>query len=190
MIWTLISTWYVRDLWKICQTVLLENDGKGGFRLVPDAGGATGSHLGRGDIAALADYDRDGFLDFFITNGADPTSPFVSEGPHQLFHNTGNDNHWLEIDLEGVESNRDGIGASITLEADGVTQVREQRGGMHRLTQNHQRVHFGLGKNSMVDRLMVRWPSGLVQEVRSIAADRILRVREEAQLAMNDTQTK
>lgn len=177
------------DLYLVCEgpvenlpNSLLENDGKGRFRLVPNAGGASGSHLGRGDVAALADYDRDGFLDIFITNGADPTSPFVAEGPHQLFHNRGNENHWLEIDLEGVESNRDGIGASITLEAGGVKQIREQRGGMHRLSQNHQRVHFGLGKNSMVDRLTVRWPSGIVQEIRSIAADRILRIREEARL--------
>jgi hypothetical protein len=162
---------------------LLENDGKGGFRLVPNAGGASGSQLGRGDVAAIADYDGDGFLDLFITNGSDPTSPFVAEGPHQLFHNKGNNNHWIEIDLEGVKSNRDGIGSSITLEAGGTKQVREQRGGMHRLSQNHQRVHFGLGKNSMVDRLTIRWPSGIVQEIGSTAADRILKIREEAGLA-------
>lgn len=164
---------------------LLENDGKGGFRLVPNAGGASGSQFGRGDVAAIADYDRDGFLDLFITNGSDPTSPFVAEGPHQLFHNKGNNNHWIEIDLEGVKSNRDGISASITLEAGGTKQVREQRGGMHRLSQNHQRVHFGLGKNSMVDRLTIRWPSGTVQEIGSTAADRILKIREEAGLARN-----
>jgi hypothetical protein len=175
------------DLYLVCEgpvknlpNRLLENDGKGGFRLVPNAGGASGSQLGRGDVAAMADYDRDGFLDLFITNGSDPTSPFGAEGPHQLFRNRGNDNHWLEIDLEGVKSNRDGIGASITLEAGGTKQIREQRGGMHRLSQNHQRVHFGLGKNAMVDRLTIRWPSGIVQEIGSTAADRILRIREGA----------
>jgi hypothetical protein len=146
--------------------------------------------LGRGDAAVVADYDRDGFLDLFITNGSDPTSPFVVDGPHQLFHNRGNNNHWLEIDLEGVKSNRDGIGASIILEAGGTRQIREQRGGMHLLSQNHQRVHFGLGKNSMVDRLTIRWPSGTVQEIGRMAADRILKIREGAGLARNDTQTK
>jgi hypothetical protein len=159
---------------------LLENDGKGRFRLVPNAGGASGSQLGRGDVGVTADYDRDGFLDLFITNGSDPTSPFTRDGPHQLFHNRGNNNHWLEIDLEGVKSNRDGIGASIIIEAGGTRQIREQRGGMHLLSQNHQRVHFGLGKNSMVDRLTIRWPSGSVQELGSMSADRILKIREGA----------
>ena len=130
----------------------------------------------------VSDYDRDGFLDLFITNGSDPTSPFVTDGPHQLFHNTSNNNHWLEIDLEGVKSNRDGIGASIILEAGGTKQIREQRGGMHLLSQNHQRVHFGLGKNSRVDRLTIRWPSGTVQQIGSMAADRILKIREGAEL--------
>jgi hypothetical protein len=157
---------------------LLENDGKGRFRLVPNAGGASGSQLGRGDAAVVADYDQDGFLDLFITNGSDPTSPFTKDGPHQLFHNRGNNNHWLEIDLEGVNSNRDGIGASIVLEAGGTSQIREQRGGMHLLSQNHQRVHFGLGKNSIVDRLTIKWPSGTVQEIESTAVDRILKIRE------------
>ena len=187
------------DLYLVCEgpvenlpNRLLENDGNGKFRLVPNAGGAMGSHLGRGDVGAIADYDRDGFLDLFVTNGSDPTSPFGAKGPHQLFHNRGNNNHWLEIDLEGVESNRDGIGSSITLEAGGVTQVREQRGGMHRLTQNHQRIHFGLGRISKVDRLTVRWPSELVQEITNIAPDRVIRVREEAGLTnkMTRRQTK
>ena len=181
------------DLYLVCEgpvenlpNRLLENDGKGGFTLVPGAGGATGSHLGRGDVAALADYDRDGFLDLFITNGSDPTSPFGADGPHQLFHNAGNDNHWLEIDLEGVKSNRDGIGASITLEAGGVKQIREQRGGIHRLSQNYQRIHFGLGKHAKVDRLIVRWPSGVLQETRNFTGDRIVRIREKAGLFNND----
>jgi ASPIC and UnbV/FG-GAP-like repeat len=157
---------------------LYENDGKGNFRMVPDAGGAAGSKLGRGDVVAIADYDRDGFLDLFVTNGADPSSPFVDEGPHQLFRNQGNGNHWLEIDLEGTVSNRDGIGASVVLEAGGVVQIGGQGGGMHRFTQNHQRLHFGLGKHQNVDRLTIRWPSGIVQQLENVAADQILTIRE------------
>jgi hypothetical protein len=157
---------------------LMENDGKGGFVVVPAAGGAAGSQLGRGDVAACADYDRDGFLDLFITNGTDPTSPFVADGPHQLFRNQGNGNHWLEIDLEGVVSNRDGIGSTVELEAGGIFQIRTQTGGMHRLTQNHQRLHFGLGSHNRVDRLKVRWPSGSVSQFNNIEADRILHITE------------
>jgi ASPIC and UnbV/FG-GAP-like repeat len=157
---------------------LYENDGKGNFTLVPDAGGAAGSKLGRGDVVAIADYDRDGFLDLFVTNGADPSSPFVDEGPHQLFRNQGNGNHWIEIDLEGTVSNRDGIGASVVLEAGGVVQIRGQGGGMHRFTQNHQRIHFGLATYKTVDRLTIRWPSGIVQRLENIAANQILTIRE------------
>jgi hypothetical protein len=159
---------------------LLENDGSGGFRLVPDAGGAAGSPLGRGDAVAVADYDRDGFVDIFITNGRDPTSPFVVDGPHQLFRNQGNDNHWIEIDLEGVTSNRDGIGARVELETNGVVQVREQSGGMHRICQNHQRLHFGLAQHERVDRISVTWPSGIVQHLENVDADQLLHIKEAA----------
>lgn len=173
------------DLYMVCTgpvtnlpNRLLENDGKGGFVLVPDAGGAAGSEFGRGDVAAVADYDRDGFLDLFVTNGADPNSIFEAEGPHQLFRNQGNHNHWLEIDLEGVVSNRDAIGSRVEVIAGGVTQVREQTGGMHRIAQNHQRLHFGLGLNQQVDRITVIWPSGIVQNLQKIQADQILRIIE------------
>jgi hypothetical protein len=157
---------------------LYENDGKGNFTLVPDAGGAAGSKLGRGDVVAIADYDRDGFLDLFVTNGADPSSPFVDDGPHQLFRNQGNGNHWIEIDLEGTVSNRDGIGANVVLEAGGVVQRRGQGGGMHRFTQDHQRIHFGLATHTNVDRLTIRWPSGIVQHLENVTADHILTIRE------------
>jgi hypothetical protein len=175
------------DLYLVCSGAvenrpnrLLENDGKGNFQPVPQAGGAAGSKLGRGDVVAAADYDRNGFLDLFVTNGMDPTSPFVADGQHQLFRNAGNSNHWLEIDLEGVQSNRDGIGATVSVEAGGITQIRKQSGGMHRIAQNFQRLHFGLGGNPKADKVTIRWPSGAEQVLSSVAADRILRIREDA----------
>lgn len=157
---------------------LLENDGKGNFVVVPAAGGASGSKRGRGDVAIIADYDRDGFLDLFVTNGGDPVSPFAEKGPHQLFRNQGNENHWLEIDLVGKKSNREGIGAVVFLDAGGITQVRAQTGGMHRFSQSHQRIHFGLGRYQKVDRLTIHWPSGSVQQMADIPSNQILRVEE------------
>ena len=142
------------------------------------AGGAAGSDLGRGDSAVTADYDQDGFVDLFVSNGWD--SPPLGLGPHQLFRNLGNSNHWIEIDLEGVTSNRDGIGASVLVTAGGLTQYRSRDGGMHARAQNHTRLHFGLGSNTMIDQLVVKWPSGLVQQLESIPADQILKVREPA----------
>jgi hypothetical protein len=172
------------DLYLVCTgptqnlpNILYENDGSGHFLEVPSAGGAAGSNEGRGNQVVTADYDRDGFLDLFVTNGIGPP-PFCYEGPHQLFRNKGNSNHWLEIDLRGTLSNRDAIGSEIELEANGVTQLRSQGGGMHSFSQNHQRIHFGLGQNTKVDRITIRWPSGVVQELKDIAVDQILNILE------------
>jgi hypothetical protein len=173
------------DLYLVCAGAvenlpnrLYDNDGQGNFRLVPEAGGASGSPHGRGDAVVTADYDTDGFLDLFVTNGAG-LAPFAN-GPHQLFRNRGNGNHWLEIDLEGVRSNRDGIGARVEIAAGGVVQRREQGGGMHGYAQNHQRLHFGLAAHTKVDWLRVHWPSGRVQRLTEVPADQILRIREPA----------
>ena len=171
------------DIYMVCRgsitnraNILYENLGDGTFLAEPEAGGAEGSTLGRGDSVATADFDNDGFMDFIVTNG-DNQYPF-NKGPHQLFRNLGNMNHWLEIDLEGVSSNRDGIGAQIIATAGEISQVRDQNGGMHLWSQNHQRIHFGLGDHTVVDRITVYWPSGIVQELENIEADAIIRIVE------------
>ncbi len=172
------------DLYLVCAglaqnlpNILLKNDGSGNFTKVADAGGAAGSELGIGNQVVSADYDRDGFLDLFVTNGAG-NPPFSNEGPHQLFRNLGNENHWLEIDLQGTASNRDAIGAVIELEAGGVTQIRNQGCGIHSFSQNHQRIHFGLGPNPQANRITIRWPSGVMSELEAISADQILHMTE------------
>ncbi|MEM7220371.1 MAG: CRTAC1 family protein [Pseudomonadota bacterium] len=173
------------DLYLVCSESvrnrdnrLLLNDGQGGFTLADQAGGAPGSSAGRGDVVASADFDRDGFLDLFVANGSDPASPFVEMGPHQFYRNRGNDNHYLQLDLRGKQSNRDGIGARVEVVASGVTQTRLQDGGVHRFTQDHQRLHFGLGSAERADLVRIHWPSGVVQELTDVAADQILVVEE------------
>ncbi|NOZ68433.1 MAG: VCBS repeat-containing protein [Deferribacteres bacterium] len=99
-----------RSIVKNFENILYENLGDGTFRRFWGHG-AEGSRLGLGESVALADYDEDGFMDIFLTNGKFSSS--ITEGPDQLFRNTGNSNNWLEIDLEGVVSNRDGIGARV-----------------------------------------------------------------------------
>ncbi|WP_319549397.1 FG-GAP-like repeat-containing protein [Desulfogranum marinum] len=170
---------YVVNSLKVLNTpnILFENDGTGAFTEVTDTGGAAGTSLGAGDHVIAADYNRDGFLDLFVTNGKYP-SPFDHLGPIQLFKNNGNSNHWIEIDLVGTTSNRDGIGARVFVTAGDKTQLREQAGGVHKDSQNHTRIHFGLGHNSTIQRLEVHWPSGIVQVIENISADQVLRVVE------------
>jgi hypothetical protein len=157
--------------------MLFENLGEGVFSLVPLAGGAQGTSEGRSDVVVSADYDLDGRIDLFVTNGYGG-APFF-DGVNQLFHNTtDNQNHWLEIDLVGAESNIDGIGARVALEAGGVGQVRTRGGGMHNRAQNFSRLHFGLGSSDTGDSLNVYWPSGLEQQLTNVPADQILTIVE------------
>ncbi|MFH2050993.1 MAG: FG-GAP-like repeat-containing protein [bacterium] len=174
----LVCTGPVRNL----PNLLLENQGNGTFQTVPQGGGARGSDLGLGESVAVADYDRDGYLDLFVTNGADYL-PFAEDGPHQLFRNvtgeqSSSPNHWIQIDLVGSLSNRDGIGASVLAHSAGVAQIRERNGGMHLYSQNHSRLHFGLGPATLVDSLIVHWPSGIIQTLYSLPVDSIYTIEE------------
>jgi hypothetical protein len=152
--------------------ILYENLGDGTFAVVQNSGGAAGSTEGVGDSVTTVDFDNDGFLDIFLTNGQGPTF-FADDGPYQLFRNQGNGNNWILLNLEGTISNRDGIGAVVTLTAGGVTQVREQNGGMHNFSQNDKRLHFGLADNTLIDSIEIKWPSGQTQVLRNIEVNQI-----------------
>ncbi|MBU1191586.1 MAG: VCBS repeat-containing protein [Gammaproteobacteria bacterium] len=156
--------------------ILLENLGNGTFTLAPMAGGAAGSSVGRSESVTTADYDQDGFLDLFLTNG-EGGEPF-NNGPHQLFRNLGNGNKWIELDLVGRFSNPHGIGAVVTVTAGGKTQMREQNGGIHNHAQNFQRLHVGLGAAQLIDQIDIAWPSGIRQILRDVAPNQILVVAE------------
>ena len=158
--------------------VLYENQGDGTFIAVPDAGGAAGTELGQGEFVMTADYDLDGFLDLLVANGGGPPTPLTTNAPYELFRNQGNSNHWLELDLQGTVSNRDGIGAQVFLTAGGVTQLREQSGGINHSIQNHQRLHFGLAEHTEVQELTIHWPSGRVQRIENLPADRLFQIVE------------
>jgi len=163
--------------------MLLLNDGKGKFEVVRHAGGASGWLVGVGDSVTTADIDGDGFLDLLTASGGSMGRSLglpSDNGRYQLFRNVGNGNHWIEIDLEGTTSNRDGIGAVVRVTAGGVTQMRVQDGGVHERSQNHSRLHFGLAKNTQIEKITVQWPSGLVQALTGEKANQILRIREPA----------
>ena len=155
--------------------VLLLNDGTGGFQKV--ASGAEGTIQGIGDSVSMADYDQDGYLDLFVSNG-EGLRPFINLGPQQLFHNQGGSNHWLEIDLQGTSSQAEGIGTIVYVTSGGVTQKREQNAGIHKNTQNHARLHFGLAQNTNIDTVTVLWPSGKTTFLNNVGIDQIINIQE------------
>ncbi|MFC1525218.1 CRTAC1 family protein [Candidatus Latescibacterota bacterium] len=123
--------------------------------------------------AAFGDYDDDGDVDIFVSD---------SDTPHctLLRNDGGNGNHYLTIKMMGTRSNRDGIGARVLAVAGDLVQTREVRSSYGYLSSNDVRVHLGLGEHSRVDRLEIRWPSGAVQVMVDVAADRQLTIVEEA----------
>jgi enediyne biosynthesis protein E4 len=125
--------------------------------------------LGRG--LAVGDLDNDGRPDLVI----------VAEGqPLAYFHNRGPSGHFITLKLEGMApgSNRDGVGARVTLRAGGRRQVGERIGGGSFLSASDGRLHFGLGASREVESVEVRWPSGRVGRYERLPADAAYLLRE------------
>ena len=101
------------------------------------------------------------------------------DGAPMLLKNMGiAGDHWVSFELAGTKSNRLAIGARLTLKAGGMTQTAQIHSGGSYLSQNDLRVHFGLGKATKIDSLMVQWPSGHVDTMRNLAADKFYSVLE------------
>ncbi len=170
------------DLYYVCRegaanlpNRLYLNDGTGRFKAASapfGAEGPVGTGVGLGENVAISDFNVDGFMDLYVTNGLAlyPEEPYGNGGPDKLYRNRGNSNRWIELDLVGVRTNRDGIGAIVTATAAGKTQKREQNGGYHRWAQNDARIHFGLGSNQTVN-LRIEWPSGAVGNYTNVASN-------------------
>ncbi len=120
-------------------------------------------HVSMSYGASIGDLNGDGWQDLIVANLEDPLS---------LYLNKGGEGSRVVIDLQGRESNRQGIGALVTLEtAGGKIQVRHllPTGGF--MDGDEARVHFGLGEEKNIVRLKIAWPSGRVQEFKDLAAD-------------------
>ena len=149
---------------------LFRNDG-GRFEEVDAPGTALAvPQVGRG--AAYADFDRDGDLDVLVTaNGG---------RPRLLRNDGGNANRMLRIRTVGTASNRDGVGARIDVTAGGRTRWQRVRTGSSYLSQSELAVTFGLGARTRADAVEVTWPSGRVDRLGAVPADRTITVEEGA----------
>ena len=135
------------------------------------------SESGIDDVAltvCFSDYDLDGDLDVFFSSDSTFNAP---PSIMKLYRNNGPLGHYLQIELVGNQSNRNGIGARLIAVSDGLRQVREILGGRG-FEQDEMVAYFGLGVQTQVDTLTVRWPSGQVDMLTDIPADQRIRVIE------------
>jgi len=151
---------------------LLRNLGNGRFADVSAQAGPwfSEAHVGRG--VAVGDYNEDGYPDLYVAHSNELGALIRNDTPHR--------NHWIKLKLVGTRSNRDGVGARVTLRASGLTQVDEVTNGAGILAASDMRLIFGLGQATTVDSLEVRWPSGARTLLKGLKADQLLTITESA----------
>lgn len=151
--------------------LLFHNLERGKFQ---EAGGQFGlqrlpPQSGRG--AAYFDYDNDGSLDFIVSN--------IDDKPQLLRNQTGvHAAHWLTLRLIGAKSNRSAVGALVKVQAGSSSQWNRVRTGGSYISGSDPRLHFGLGANATANEVEISWPSGLVEKLHGVNADRVVTVKE------------
>ncbi len=147
---------------------VLHNEGGRGFTEVAESVGVTDLEDGR--AVAVADLSNHGRLDVLVAN---------QKGPLLLYRNErGPGAHWVGLRLVGTKSNRDALGAKVVVEFGSSRQVQFTTSFLGFSSQNDPRLHFGLGSHGQADRVTIRWPSGELQELGPLEADRHHRIVE------------
>jgi hypothetical protein len=150
---------------------LFRNVGKGSFE---DVVTKVGSDLAKpivGRGGAYGDIDNDGDWDLLIT---------TSNGLAHLFRNDGDkQNHWIKLKLLGTISNRNGIGTTVTIESASGAQTRTLKSGCSYASQSELSLLFGIGTDSQIDTIEVKWASGAVNQFRDLKPNRLLIVEEQ-----------
>ena len=153
---------------------LWRGDSHGGFVL--DMNGAYAQDADTSAAVAGADMDGDGDIDLFVANWGSAGSQ------DRLYRNQGADGHWLQVDLEGRAPNTMGVGTQVSIRSNQRGEPVWQHRWLGLSTgyagQNEPRLHFGLGDATVVDSLIVRWPSGATSTRTRVASDQTLRVAE------------
>jgi hypothetical protein len=151
---------------------VFRNTGQAKFQALTAEAGLTAQPAARHRGSAIGDLNGDGRLDVVVTALSAPAEIWLNDSP--------GGNHWLEFQLEGTRSNRDAIGARIKLVTGGNAQYNDVVFAAGYASSSAGPVHFGLGQAKSADLVEIRWPSGIVQELKNVSADRLVKVKEPA----------
>ena len=143
--------------------ILMMNTGNGRFVNVSNRCGNGLEPVESSRGAGFDDLDNDGDIDAIILN--------AQSRPTILRNDSTTSDHWLQIELQGYQANRDAVGARVTVVAGDLSQIAEVHGGRGYQSYFGHRLHFGLGKHTQIDRIEVRWPGGPAEVFREIAVD-------------------
>jgi enediyne biosynthesis protein E4 len=146
------------------------NLGNGTFDEIADRAGLNDGPLKSRRGTAFGDVNNDGNLDAVIFNADDPPSLFLNE--------TSNANHRVLFRLVGARSNRAAVGARVTVYTSSMIQIDEVRAGGSYNSTNDPRLHFGLGRDAVMSKVTVQWPSGLKQKFTNVPGDAIYEIVE------------
>ena len=194
-------------------TNVKRNNGDGTFTSVTTGSGYdTNTSLGREYIAQ--DFDNDGFLDvlgsgsnimfgdgnfhFTANSNTYPLDIYnrpigdlnndgfldIQNGTNVLFNN-GNTNKWLNVNLQGIQSNRNGIGTRIEIHGTWGQQIRYVQSGTGFANMSTITAHFGIGQATTIDQVVIKWPSGIIDTINNVNPNQSLLVVEGSTLAIN-----
>ena len=152
---------------------VFRNLGSMHFAALTAEAGLTSPHPSRHRGSAVGDLNGDGRLDVVVSAIHAPAEIWMNDSP--------NANHRLEIKLQGTKSNRDGIGARIKVATASGAQYNHMTSSVGYASSSAGPVHFGLGSNKSAELVEIRWPSGMVQKLSNVAANRVVKVVEASQ---------